>query len=1231
MKKTKKIFSVLLTLCMVLAMMPLTAYAGPGVLLPLTVGEDGNYATLEAALSVAEDGDTITLLNDITESVIYTVDPDTTITIDGAGFKITGTTTAASGDEPEYSVALTLAGTGSINLKKLTLQGGTAAGMSVGLVVQGAVNVQSYNTVAAFGGSALNSCGLLNVNSGMVNVTTATGETEGVLNQSSGTVNVTTATGTGADSTGVYNAGAGTVNVTTATGVKSGVYNASTGTSTSTVNVITATATGAGGAGVSNAGNGTVNVATAIGTTNSVYNDNGSSDWGTVNAKTANGSINNSGRMNVTNANGSILNFGTMNVGTLTDTLDNVGTINTGADTRSLILNKGFGASCILDYITVAATADTTIGTLPSVYKDGKPGVWYSNADKTTPFHNPAAAGTTLYSDFCISVTGRIVDTLGTSGLAATLQLKNSAGNNVGSAVTAAADGTFAILDVPAGTDYTITISMNGYATDSIEAFDVKDKTVSFKPFYMHLPLTVGTEGSYPTLAAALAIAHDGDTITLLNNITESVEYNGGGRVYTLDGQGYTVTGVSGNFSIAMILKGSGTMILKNITLQGGTATGSESMGLLLQDSYNVKSEDTVSALGGTAAIYSYGLTNSGTGTVDVTNAIGGDGFSDSFGAVNSSSGTVNVNTASADINGQQGTGYGVSNFGAGTINVNKATGWGIGNGHGVQNNNGTVNVNDTTGTSGMPGGNYGVYFMGTGMVNAGIVTGDIYGAGTLNTGASVASITLNKGIGTSCVLDSITVAATGDTTIGTLPSVIKNGVAGKWFTNSAKTTVFSGTTVTAATTLYSTFYSAATGGGGGGGGGTTVKTPAAAPAATTATTGTTTIATAIATAAIGLNGSAAASVTADQLTDAIDKAVAGAKGTDGKAFVEIKVEGTAKSTSISTTIPQVAFKNLSNSSADGFKISTPLGTILFDNAAMSAINKNAAGDIKVTVAQVDTSKLTEAEKAAVGDRPVYDLTVNSGNTTISSFGSGSATISVPYTLAAGEDANKIIIYYLSDSGDLVLITNCSYDATTGKVTFITNHFSEYAVGYNNVSFSDVSGWYADSVNYLAARGILSGSNGKFNPNSDITRAEFVTILANLAGADLSGYTTSSFTDVATTKWFFGAIQWANKNGIAVGSGGEFHPNARITRQDMAVMIDRYVEKVAKVDLASTTKAVEFADKIEIADYAKTAVSIMQQAGIVAGKDNNQFDPTANATRAETAKMMASLLRGLIK
>ncbi|TYQ16900.1 UNVERIFIED_CONTAM: aryl-phospho-beta-D-glucosidase BglC (GH1 family) [Acetivibrio alkalicellulosi] len=178
----------------------------------------------------------------------------------------------------------------------------------------------------------------------------------------------------------------------------------------------------------------------------------------------------------------------------------------------------------------------------------------------------------------------------------------------------------------------------------------------------------------------------------------------------------------------------------------------------------------------------------------------------------------------------------------------------------------------------------------------------------------------------------------------------------------------------------------------------------------------------------------------------------------------------------------------------------------------------------------------------------------------------------------------------------------------------------------DKIFFSDVSGWYEESVNLLAQRNIIIGkSKGIFAPYDNVTRAEFAQILANLAQADLSVYEQSVFEDVHSTDWFNGAVQWAYEKGIVKGYNGNFDPNANISRQDMAVMIKLYAENIVNYDFQNGEE-LDFADDNQISEYAKPAVYAMRNAGIITGRGNNVFDPKANASRAEAATMIALLI-----
>ena len=219
------------------------------------------------------------------------------------------------------------------------------------------------------------------------------------------------------------------------------------------------------------------------------------------------------------------------------------------------------------------------------------------------------------------------------------------------------------------------------------------------------------------------------------------------------------------------------------------------------------------------------------------------------------------------------------------------------------------------------------------------------------------------------------------------------------------------------------------------------------------------------------------------------------------------------------------------------------------------------------------------------------------------------------------------------------------YSSTKKKVTFTTDALGTFLITTDTLktgsgsttttptynAFVDVpsSRWSATYINKLASLGIINGTGGGyFEPTLYVTREEFVKMLAGVAGANVNGYTSSRFPDVSLSRWSAPYIAWAADRGITTGTdGGNFAPTMRITREEMATMIYRYVQSSGKT-LPAKNAPVIFADANLISGWAQTPVSVMQQAGIIDGNVTNgryTFDPKVSASREECAKMLAVL------
>ncbi len=175
--------------------------------------------------------------------------------------------------------------------------------------------------------------------------------------------------------------------------------------------------------------------------------------------------------------------------------------------------------------------------------------------------------------------------------------------------------------------------------------------------------------------------------------------------------------------------------------------------------------------------------------------------------------------------------------------------------------------------------------------------------------------------------------------------------------------------------------------------------------------------------------------------------------------------------------------------------------------------------------------------------------------------------------------------------------------------------------------FDDVpkNKWFKSQVDYVYAYGIFTGTTATaFSPNSNITRAQFVQVLANLSGVDTSNRKlTTKFSDVPSGKWYTAAVKWASENAIVNGvGGGKFAPDANITREQMCVMLVNYA-KFREITLYYLEPWSEFADTQSISQWAILEVHACQMADLVNGKGGNKFDPKASATRAEAATIFS--------
>jgi arabinogalactan endo-1,4-beta-galactosidase len=347
------------------------------------------------------------------------------------------------------------------------------------------------------------------------------------------------------------------------------------------------------------------------------------------------------------------------------------------------------------------------------------------------------------------------------------------------------------------------------------------------------------------------------------------------------------------------------------------------------------------------------------------------------------------------------------------------------------------------------------------------------------------------------------------------------------------------------------------------------------------------------------------------------------------KAVVEIKIDAAGSEKSVNLFIPKEALKLLVETTKADLKVDAGIAVITFDPKAVAAIGGNSAADSMISIKKLDKSDFPENVQNKIGDRSVFDFSVKAGNAEITEFNGGTAKISVPYTPMSSEKKNAIVAYYIDKAGNLNPVRG-GYDATTGKVNFQTTHFSNYAVGYNEVKFNDVSteNWYSDAVGYLAARGIANGVGGNtFAPEKNVTRADFLMMVMNAYGIKADVAITDNFAD-AGNRYYTDYLGTARKLGLASGMGGnKFMPEATVSRQDMSVILYNILKQLNELPTGKNGKGYEsFVDTVDVASYAKDAMKLLVETGVITG-NSNELGPKSFATRAQIAQIVYNCIK----
>ena len=204
--------------------------------------------------------------------------------------------------------------------------------------------------------------------------------------------------------------------------------------------------------------------------------------------------------------------------------------------------------------------------------------------------------------------------------------------------------------------------------------------------------------------------------------------------------------------------------------------------------------------------------------------------------------------------------------------------------------------------------------------------------------------------------------------------------------------------------------------------------------------------------------------------------------------------------------------------------------------------------------------------------------------------------------------AGTVAILVKDDGTEEVIKTSLT---TENGVVVTLNDGETVKLVDNSKDFADVSDsyWAADAIDFATSRELFAGTSATtFSPDTAMTRAMIVTVLARLEGVDTS----------ASEPWYEDGRQWAMENGISDGT----NMDDPLTREQLVAMLYRYAGSPSiSADLSGYT------DADTVSDWAQQAMAWAVQQGIVSGTSSTTLSPQDEATRAQVAAILMRFIQ----
>ncbi|MCL2152630.1 MAG: S-layer homology domain-containing protein [Oscillospiraceae bacterium] len=229
--------------------------------------------------------------------------------------------------------------------------------------------------------------------------------------------------------------------------------------------------------------------------------------------------------------------------------------------------------------------------------------------------------------------------------------------------------------------------------------------------------------------------------------------------------------------------------------------------------------------------------------------------------------------------------------------------------------------------------------------------------------------------------------------------------------------------------------------------------------------------------------------------------------------------------------------------------------------------------------------------------------------------------VSTGSEVASGSQLTQYQRYFCAENSTIRVTANSDVSARVDGYYL----FGSYSASASSLPFRDTpeGAWFFAAISFVYKNGLFTGTSATtFAPNSQMTRAMFVTVLHRLDELSPSD-ASATFSDANNPSlYYYNAVAWANANDIVTGyADGTFRPDNNVTREQMATIMYRYASYKGR-DL-STPGAVfdTFPDITQISGYAAHAMRWASSWEIIRGSSGKLL-PQNTATRAEVAQII---------